>query len=455
MAAQAFHLTQAQVKANNMLGGDALHSMLYGGSRSGKTFVICRAIATRALAAPGSRHAVFRYRFNAIKTSIIADTWPKMMKLCFPDVSYQLDRTDFFAKMPGGSEVWFSGLDDKDRTEKILGQEYASIFLNECSQIPWASRNLSLTRLAQRVDTQLGGQLRLRVYYDCNPPSKSHWTYRVFVERLNPDTRQQYARPEDFNCFQMNPTDNQENLADDYIENVLLQLSTRERKRFYEGAFGDIGEGVLWPEELLDQQRAPEQLPDMQRIVIGVDPSGASGAEDERSDEIGIVVAGLGIDGMAYILEDLTFKAAPEQWGKAVCEAFDRHNADMVVGETNYGGDMVGMVIRATRSGMNGPDIPFKKVTATRGKVVRAEPIAALYESQKVWHAGMFPFLEEQMCAMTMSGYEGDKSPDRLDAMVWALTELFPAVARKKTTAAKPKVVQSRPQVRRSVGGRR
>ena len=85
----------------------------------------------------------------------------------------------------------------------------------------------------------------------------------------------------------------------------------------------------------------------------------------------------------------------------------------------------------------------------------RAEPIAALYESQKVWHAGMFPFLEEQMCAMTMSGYEGDKSPDRLDAMVWALTELFPAVARKKTTAAKPKVVQSRPQVRRSVGGRR
>lgn len=147
------------------MGSAATHVMAYGGSRSGKTFGFVRGVLVRAFAHK-SRHAMLRYRFNHIKASIIYDTLPKVMELCFPGVAEhcRLDKTDWFLTLPNGSEVWFGGLDDKERTEKILGQEYATIYLNECSQIPWASRNMAMTRLAQNTP------LRLKAYYDCNPP---------------------------------------------------------------------------------------------------------------------------------------------------------------------------------------------------------------------------------------------------------------------------------------------
>ena len=134
----SFKLTDKQIAANALLASDAQDILLEGGSRSGKTFIALRAIATRALAVPNSRHAIFRLRFNHIKASIIYDTLPKMMDLCFPGVAEhcRLDKTDWFYRFPNGSEIWFGGLDDKDRTEKVLGQEYATMLFNEISQIP-------------------------------------------------------------------------------------------------------------------------------------------------------------------------------------------------------------------------------------------------------------------------------------------------------------------------------
>jgi phage terminase large subunit-like protein len=173
----------------------------------------------------------------------------------------------------------------------------------------------------------------------------------------------------------------------------------------------------------------------MQRIVIAVDPSGAAGEEGERSDEIGIVVAGLGADGRGYLIEDLSGRFGPAEWGRIVVTAFERHDADVMVAESNYGGAMVGEIIRAARTRDNARAIPFKEVKASRGKVVRAEPIAALYEQNKVSHVGYFERLEEQLCAMTTSGYRGDRSPDRADALIWALHEIFPAVVRAETRA--------------------
>ena len=139
-----FKLTRKQQQGNELLGSEATHIMLYGGSRSGKTFLNVRAIVTRALA-HRSRHAMLRFRFNHIKASIVYDTLPKVMSLCFPGVAdhCRLNKEDWFYTLPNKSEIWFGGLDDKERTEKILGQEYATMFLNECSQIPWASRNSS------------------------------------------------------------------------------------------------------------------------------------------------------------------------------------------------------------------------------------------------------------------------------------------------------------------------
>lgn len=414
----SFELTPRQQEANRLLGSPATHTMLYGGSRSGKTFIIVRAIVTRALAHK-SRHAVLRHRFNHLKASVVFDTLPKVMELCFPKVPWKLDKSDWFISLPTGSEVWFGGLDEKERVEKILGQEHASIFLNECSQIALASRNMAMTRLAQNTP------LRLRAYYDCNPPNDAHWTKRLFVDKLDPERRTRLPDPENYVAMVMNPGDNRANLPAEYFR-LLEGLPERQRRRFLLGEFASATEGALWTLETLDSGRVLDgSVPDMQRIVIAVDPSGCSGPEDERSDEVGIVVAGLGTDGKAYVIEDLSGRFGPSQWGGIVASAFDRHRADTVVAETNFGGEMVREVIRTAR-----PRTPFKAVKASRGKAVRAEPIAALYEQNKVAHVGMLPKLEDQLCGFTTAGYQGDRSPDRADALVWALTELFPAVVR-------------------------
>lgn len=445
-----FKLTDKQARANQVLGSDAGHILLFGGSRSGKTFLIVRAIVIRALARK-SRHAILRFRFNHVKQSIINQTLPDVMERCFPGLAERskMDKQDWFYTLPNGSEVWFGGLDDKDRTEKILGLEFASLFLNECSQIPYASRNVAVTRLAQKVDG-----LRTRAYYDCNPPSDGHWTHKLFIQKRDPVSGQPVRNPNDFTAFgPMNPTDNTANLSADYLKQ-LEGLSERDRRRFLLGQWGSANEAALWTIELLEQSRHEgTELPDMARVVVAVDPSGTSGKEDERSDEVGIVVVGLGQDGKGYVLEDLSGRMPPLEWGRAAVSAFDRYSADCVVAEVNFGGEMVVEVIRtAAREGGSRP-VPFREVRASRGKAVRAEPIATLFEQEKVRLAGYFPVLEDQLCGMTTAGYSGDRSPDRADAMVWGLAHLFPAMTRRDDESrAPPRVVLGYAGAKRAPG---
>jgi len=430
-----FHLTTKQDLAMDVLCGPARHILLFGGSRSGKTFLIVRAIVVRALAEAKSRHLIARFRFNAVKTSIVFDTLPAVMSTCWPDLvdKCKLDKSDWRYILPNGSEIWFGGLDDKERTEKILGNEYASIYANECSQITWAARVILVTRLAQKTNL-----LRLKAYYDCNPPSVGHWTNKLFIQGRSPDTREEIQNKEDYAAFgPMNPHDNAENIAPEYLAEM-DNLPLRQRKRFRDGLFSDDSDNALWTIEIIEQCRfGGDDLPDMQRVVIGVDPSGCAGEEDKRSDEIGIVVCGLGTDGRGYVLEDLSGRYGPEGWGRIVAEAFDRHEADAVVAETNFGGDMVAAVIRSSR-----PGTPVRQVKATRGKVVRAEPISALFEQGKVYMDGSFPILEDQLCGMTTAGFIGEKSPDRADAMIWALTHMFPGITRRQSEFRRaPRVV--------------
>ena len=407
--------------------------MLFGGSRSGKTFLAIYAILARAIKAPGSRHAVLRFAFNHLKASIIADTWPKVLALGYPGLNVEMNKTDWYATLPNGSQVWFGGLDDKERTEKILGQEYSTIYLNECSQIAYSSRLIALTRLAQKVEhkTRDGKPttLPLRMWYDCNPPSDAHWSHSLFVKGIDPESRQGIDRSAYASC-QMNPRDNLENLPEDYVK-TLESMPVRMRKRFLFGVFGASTVGAVWTLEGIERYRT-DTLPDLQRVVIGVDPSGADDADNAQNDEIGIVAAGLGVDGKAYVLEDATLKAGPGTWGRVVGSMYDRHAADIVVGEANFGGAMVKHTIQVSR-----PGTPYKAVSAARGKVIRAEPISALYEQGKVRHAGKFDRLEDEMCAMTTHGFVGEGSPNRVDALVWALTELFPAVTRKERPVSK------------------
>jgi hypothetical protein len=418
-APSAVKLTAKQDELNRLLGGPATHILAWGGSRSGKTFTMVRAIVIRAMRVPGSRHLVARFRFSHALQSIWYDTLPKVMASCFPDVVTKQDKASYFWELPNGSQIWFGGLDDKDRTEKVLGNEYATIFLNECSQIGFAARNTVVTRLAQNCG------LNLKCYYDENPPVSTHWTHRLFIEKREAMPPYSSLRNgEAYAHLAMNPIDNQANLPATYLAE-LQALPARERMRFWEGRFGDVGENALWTFEQIETHRVTRH-PDLLRIIVAVDPSGTKGDSD-GGDHIGIVVVGLGLDGMAYVLEDASVKAPPSIWGKVVINAADRHAADCVVYETNFGGAMVEMVVQsaAVEAKLR---VRFKEVTASRGKVVRAEPIAALYEQGKVRHVGSFPQLEDQLVAFTTHGFMGQGSPDRADALIWGLSELFPRV---------------------------
>ena len=180
---------------------------------------------------------------------------------------------------------------------------------------------------------------------------------------------------------------------------------------------------AIWDRATLHSGRTKEP-PLMNRIVVAVDPAVS---DTDGSDEHGIIVCGVGEDSKGYVLDDLSRHGSPKQWAEQTIAAYDKHTADAIVIEVNQGGDMVRHTLESVR-----PGIRIIEVRATRGKHVRAEPISALYQLGRISHAGTFDQLETQLCQMTSSGYQGDGSPDRVDAMVWAFTELFPKLNRQK-----------------------
>src|SRR3984957_6779170 len=414
-SASKFQPTVRQAEAQKLLLRSQRHTMLVGGSRSGKTTLLLHEIAHRAVRADKSRHAVLRFRANAARASIALDTLPKVFRLWFPHEKLTQHRTDGYFSLGNKSEIWIAGLDDQERVEKILGKEYATIFLNECSQIPYSSVLVALTRLAQ-----VAGDLRQAAYYDLNPTSKGHWTNILFGEKCDPISRLPLDDPDNYERMFLNPRDNADNLSADYLKS-LERLPERQRKRFFEGVYIDDLDGALFSYEMIARTRVTD-LPkaDRQRVVVAVDPSGASSRDDERADEIGIVVAARGADGHAYVLADRSLRDAPAAWGRVAVQAYHDFDADRIVAEENFGGEMVRFVIRAAD-----PNLSVHMISASRGKVLRAEPVSALYEQGVVHHVGRFAVLEDQLCAFTTAGYRGEGSPDHADALVFAVTELM------------------------------
>lgn len=214
--------------------------------------------------------------------------------------------------------------------------------------------------------------------------------------------------------------DNAANLAPSALAQLQARYAgTRLGRQELEAEILDDVPGALWTRAMIDVAVAPIDLPQMQRIVVAIDPSGTRGTEDS-GDSIGIIVAGKGVDGRGYVLADRTCKLSPAGWGARAVAAYHEFKADRIVAERNFGGAMVEAVIRAAD-----PRVAYSEVTASRGKSVRAEPIAALYEQGNVSHVRGLSDLEDQMCQMAGDGFLGEGSPDRLDAMVWAMTDLM------------------------------
>lgn len=208
--------------------------------------------------------------------------------------------------------------------------------------------------------------------------------------------------------------DNAANLAPTALADLKLRYEgTRLGRQELYGEIIDEVDGALWHNAMLEESRVAD-APPLIRIVVAIDPATTSG---EKSDETGIVVAGVTGDGHYYILDDLSRRASPDAWARAAVEAYYKWKADRIIGEGNNGGDMIESLLRQVD-----PTIPYKKVTATRGKLLRAEPIASLYEQGRAHHVGSFAALEDQMTNYTP---DADFSPDRLDALVWAMTDLM------------------------------
>ncbi len=209
--------------------------------------------------------------------------------------------------------------------------------------------------------------------------------------------------------------DNVEHLAPQVLKQLKDRYEgTRLGRQELDAELLDDTFGALWKREVIDANRAP-CAPNLSRVVVAIDPAMSSG---ENSDETGIIAAGLGVDGLIYVLSDWSCRASPDGWAQRAILLYEDLSANMIIAEINAGGEMVERILR-----QKSPHVVFKAVHALRHKAERALPVAALYEQGRVRHVGTFGRLENQMCRFTPSGFD-EGSPDRVDALVWAVTEL-------------------------------
>jgi phage terminase large subunit-like protein len=327
---------------------------------------------------------------QAERGAIVAPTYPMLKDVVLPtfrelaeDGIQTLNKADLYADMRNGNRILFRSA---DKPERLRGMNLGWCWVDEAALIDEETWDILLGRL--RLDP---GRAWLTT-----TPKGHNWVYRRFVN--NPGDEHETVRAS---------TRDNPHLPDDYIESLEEQYTEKFRRQELGGEFIEA-EGALWSWEHIAREEAPET---MDRIVVGVDPAGGG------PDEVGIVAVGKAGE-RAYVLRDASMKGSPNAWAEAVASACRDLQADRVVAERNFGGDMVESTLRTADA-----NLPVTVINASRGKQQRAEPVAALYEQGKVNHAGSFDQLETQMT--TWDPQESTDSPDRVDALVWALTELM------------------------------
>lgn len=425
-------LTPKQQEAFTLAQSPARFILFRGGSRSGKSFAICYFVLLRALSAPNSRHGIFRQTAVDVRATIFDLTFKDMMEAAFPGLWDQLkaqkkiNDTEMTIELPNGSMIMFFGLDDAAREDRILGQEFSTIFVNEVSQFRAFNIFQKLIgRLSQELPIE--GKNRLmkpKMFLDCNPTTTRHWTHKAFMEGVNPISGEAWPRAQDWAQIHMNPHDNAGNISSTYIDD-LDNMAAHDRLRFRDGEWRNENDNAMFKSEWWQGDDKYRRLPPLTptsrekfaRIIVSIDPAGSSKV---GADETGIIVLGKDEADHIYVLEDCSGRYQPHEWAARAIDAYDRWQADTIVTEDNFGKEMVPNTIR-----MINDSVPVKSVTAMRGKVIRAQPVATLYEQGRVHHCGPFDKLEAQLEEFTIDwNRTRDGSPDRLDALVWGVTEL-------------------------------
>jgi phage terminase large subunit-like protein len=334
-----------------------------------------------------------------------------------------------------GAIIRFDGLDE-NRITKVLGDAYNSIWINECNEEGFTYKHVSVLvgRLRHIAHLPNGAPLKNKMFFDCNPNSEADWEFKAFVLGINPIDRNALADHHKWVACYIGTEHNLGALGDDYLANMSAAMTASERLRYIKGQWAKANPGALFTETMFSETRIPMEpglSPDQvlkklgdeghaqERITISVDPATTN---DVKSDLSGITVQGLGETGHGYVLADLTRKDHPDNICKAVVQAYRDWGACAVIMEKNAGGLWLEATMRK-----HFPNVPLKFVSAnatTGGKTSRAEPVAAQYERKAVHHVGALQELEDQMCDWG-SPNSRKKSPDRMDAVVWGITELM------------------------------
>jgi phage terminase large subunit-like protein len=392
----------------------------FGGRGSGKSHFFAELAVERCVQIPRTRIVCAREVQKALRDSV---------KLLIEDKIKTLGVGKMFRVLsdrietPGDGVIVFQGMQDHT-AESIKSLEGFDIAYVEEAQT-FTKRSLELLRPTIRNDS-ISGRPASELWFSWNPRDAKD-PVDAFLRGPTPPENSAVVRSNYLN----NP------FFPDVLEEERIYDEINSRDRYahiWLGEYEPAALGAIWDRITIHNTRV-EEAPRMSRILVSVDPAVSS---EELSNEHGVLCGGLGEDGDGYVLEDGSRQGTPHQWAERAVALHDKHDADAIVIEINQGGDMVRHTLKTIR-----PNIRIIEVRATKGKHVRAEPIAALYTLGKIHHVGTFPELEDQMCLMTASGYEGKGSPDRCDAMVWLMSELFPRMTRKVDKGGRPEKANS------------
>jgi|EndMetStandDraft_5_1072996.scaffolds.fasta_scaffold65630_3 predicted phage terminase large subunit-like protein len=416
-----------QQKAIPLLAGPARYVLLMGGGGSGKSTFIAWAIINRAMNSPGSRHLVFRETSASCRITMFDKTFKDVLRIGWPGLidnpqQCRINETEMTIEFPAlGSIIIFGGLQEAN-IDRILGQEAATIFLNEATDLTFKHFNRVNNRLRQKAFLTDGRRLPNKLIMDCNPTDQNCFLYHLFDQHQHPETKQPLKSPQQYVSLKLLPHSNKGNLDEAYFE-AQEDASADDYRRFVLGEWKLTVDGAMFQHEWIADHRLNIELRNdlrdsLSRIVVAIDPAASS---NEGSDETGIIVAGVDEAGHGYILDDLSGRYTPTEWASIATEAYREWGADKIVAERNNGGEMVESTIRNVDRG-----VAVTTVWASRGKETRAAPAATHYEKGRVHHVGIFTELESQMVSFVVGfNRRKHKSPDRLDALVWALEDLM------------------------------
>ena len=373
--------------------------LVTGGRGSGKSWTLTLFLLNLTYE---ENHVILFTRWTLVSAFIsIIPEFILKIELMGKDDDFEITQSEIVNRHTG-SKILFRGIKTSQGTNTANLKSIAGV---TCFVLDEAEELVDQD-VFDRIDLSIRSKERPnRVILVMNPSYKSHWIHKEFIIKERKDTT----------YIHTTYLDNKENLSESFLQQAerTRQENLHRYEHLFLGKWLDDAEGMLWNRPIIDRSRMPT-APELQRIVVAIDPAVTANME---SDETGIIVCGKDKAGYGYVLEDLSGKYSPNQWGAIAVKAREKWNADCIVAEKNQGGDMVEAVIRSA-----GEKQRIKLVTATKGKYVRAEPIYSLYEQSKIYHIGQFPLLEAQM--ITFDPEKG-KSPDRVDALVWAFTELM------------------------------